>query len=61
MNRNLSLEIQKMIGATCKLGQLFCNLYFTLALLEGIKAVLTEYQSCIGAAKLLFPKTVGYS
>ena len=59
VNRNLSLEIQKMIGATWKPGQLFCNLHFTLAVPDGIKAVMTEHQLYIGAAKL-FPKTVGF-
>ena len=59
VNRYLSLEIQKMIGATWKPGQLFCNLHFTIAIPEGIKAVMTEYQSCIGSAKL-FPTTIGF-
>ena len=59
MNRKLSLEIQKMIGATWKPGQLFCNLHFTLVVPKEIKVVMTEYQSCIGAAKLFF-KTVGF-
>ena len=46
-----------MIGAGWKPGQLFYNLQFTLAVPERIKAVMTEYQSSIGAAKI-FPKTV---
>ena len=48
-----------MVGATWKPTQRFCKLHFILAVLEGIKAVMTEYQSCIGAVKL-FPKTVGF-
>ena len=48
-----------MIEAAWKPGQLFCDLHSTLAVPEGIKAVMTEHQSCIGAAKL-FPKTVGF-
>ena len=59
VNRNLSLKSLKMVGATGKPGQQFCKFHFILAVLEGIKAVMTEYQSCIGAVKL-FPKTVGF-
>ena len=66
VNRNLYLEIQKMIEAAWKPGQLLYNLHSTLAVPEGIKAVMTEHkavmtehQSCIGGAKL-FPKTVGF-
>ena len=59
VNKNLSVEIQKMIGSSWQPGQLFCNLHFTLAVPEGIKAVMAEYQSHIGAAKL-FPRTVGF-
>ena len=44
--QKLSLEIKKMIGATWKPGQLFCNLHFTIAIPEGIKVVMNEYQSC---------------
>ena len=57
VNKNLSVEIQKMIGSTWQPGQLFYNLHFTLAVPDGIKTVMAEYQSYIGAAKL-FPKTV---
>ena len=59
VNKNLSVEIQKMIGSTWQPGQLFCNLHFTLAVPDVIKTVMTEYQSYIGGAKL-FPKTVGF-
>ena len=39
VNKQLTSEIQGMIGSEWLLGQAFCNLYFTLAIPEGIKSM----------------------
>ena len=59
VNRDLALEVKKLIGVEWLPGQIFCNLHFTLAIPEGIKKVLTAYQCLIGSQKL-FPKNVGF-
>ena len=59
VNKGLASEIQTLLGSSWQPGQAFCNLHFTLAIPEAIKAVLAIYQSHIGADKL-FPKTVGF-
>ena len=59
VNKKLAAEIQAMIGSEWMPGQAFCNLHFTLAIPEGIKGILVNYQSHIGADKL-FPKTVNF-
>ena len=56
---HLAEEVKSMIGSTWKLGQAFCNLHFTLAIPTGIKEIIAQYQSHIGAQKL-FPKVVGF-
>ena len=40
VNKALAVEIQSIIGSAWCPGQAFCNLYFTLAIPEGIKTVL---------------------
>ena len=59
VNLHLAEEVKSMIGSTWKPGQAFCNLHFTLAIPTGIKEIIAEYQSHIGAQKL-FPKVVGF-
>lgn len=59
VNKKLAAEIKSMIGSEWIPGQAFCNLHFTLAIPEGIKSILVNYQSHIGADKL-FPKTVSF-
>ena len=59
VNKNLSREIQGIIGSEWRPGQVFCNLHYTLAIAQGIKSVMAKYQSKIGPEKL-FPKTVGF-
>ena len=45
VNKQLASEIQSMIGSAWLPGQAFCNLHFSLAIPEGIKNILTTYQS----------------
>ena len=59
VNRDLALEVRRLIGVDWLPGQIFCNLHFTLAIPEGIKKVLTTYQCLIGSQKL-FPENVGF-
>ena len=59
VNKSLAAEIQQLIGSKWKPGQVFCNLHYTLAIVAGIKEIVAEYQSHIGAEKL-FPQTVGF-
>ena len=59
VNKQLALEIQVMIGLEWLSGQAFSNLYFTLAISEGIKSMLVTFQSDIGADKL-FHKIVSF-
>ena len=59
VNKHLALEIQHVIGSTWKPGQIFCNLHYTLGISQGIKSIMTSYQTAIGVEKL-FPKTVGF-
>ena len=48
VNRNLNLDIQQVTGSTWKPGQILCNLHFSLAVSEGIKSQLINYQTKIG-------------
>ena len=59
VNLHLAKNVHQIIGSSWVPGQAFCNLHFTLAVPVGIKEVLAEYQSSIGADKL-FPKCVGF-
>ena len=59
VNKQLALKIQGMIRWEWLPDQAFCNLQFTLAILEGVKSMLVTCQSYIGAGKL-FPKTVSF-
>ena len=59
VNLHLAEEVRALIGSTWKPGQAFCNLHFTLAIPTGIKEIIAEYQSHVGAQKL-FPKLVGF-
>ena len=59
VNRSLALEIQQVIGSTWKPRQILCALHFSLALSEGIKFQMIQYQTKIETEKL-FPKTVSF-
>ena len=59
INKQLTLEIQGMVGSEWLPGQAFCNLHFTVATPEEIKSMLVTYRSYSGADKL-FPKTVSF-
>ena len=48
VNHSLAEAIQKMIGSKWLPVQAFCNLHYTLAIPEGIRHILTLYQSHIG-------------
>ena len=54
VNLHLAEEVKSKIGSVWKPGQAFCNLHFTLAIPTGIKDVIAEHKSRIGAGKL-FP------
>ena len=59
VNISLAEEVKQLTGTAWLPGQAFCNLHFTLAIPEGIKKILGQYQSIIGADKM-FPKNVSF-
>ena len=59
VNLNLAVEVKKLVGVEWVPGQAFCNLYYPLAITEGIKKVLNAYQYSIGQDKL-FPKKISF-
>ena len=59
VNKQLGSEIKGIIGSDWEQGQLFCVLYYVLAVPEAIKQVFSKYQDLIGSDKL-FPETTGF-
>ena len=59
LNNGLALQKQCIIDSEWKPGQVFCNLHYTLAIAQGVRSVISSYQSKIWPKKS-FPKTVGF-